>query len=516
MDKTAKQVFNEYKKNIKYFLENKKYIISIIVISILAYGFYITNYSIGVDDFSQDRYVTGTYLLSQGRWGNVLLARIFNIVEFTPFWTEFVAVILLIFMSILLSAFIRKEIGDKVNKTIYYILFSGLIISYPIIHHIFLYNFANVITLVSSIGMIIISIIIYENINELKDKKMSILLCCIAMPFFISMYEASCQTFLVVIFMTAFVRLCKNNKGAKEILKYIIICIGVLAISIILNSLINIILKRILAIQGSLTPDFSGRYTPWTEYSIVSCLKMLKNNIIDIYHNDIKSLYYILVFFIVGVIAILKSIRQSIKEKNIMYSILIILIFIVNFAINIIQIRVLYRTSASWSITIAFMTLYILISIKNNDYMRKVIILIISFIILCNSKTLTQLFYNEHVRFEREKNIAYDIANTILRTCENPNKPLIFVPYNIGEIQGNSINIDNGWSVIGWGIWAFGENGTETVKFINSLGYNFNYAEEDEYKEGYEEFLEIKDNHKKDFIIELDKYIIVKVIYEPR
>ena len=51
---------------------------------------------------------------------------------------------------------------------------------------------------------------------------------------------------------------------------------------------------------------------------------------------------------------------------------------------------------------------------------------------------------------------------------------------------------------------------------INSLGYNFNCATNEQYEEGYNEFVKIKDNYKKEFVIEMDKYIIVKVMHEPR
>ena len=146
-----KEIYNQYKKEIKYFLTKKSYIIPVIIIAILSYGFTITNFSVGVDDLQHSRYVTGTYLLSQGRWGNVLLARIFNNISFLPFWSDFIATTLFIFLAIILCSFIKKELGEKVDKIIYYTLFSGALLSYPLIHHIFIYNFANVITAVSNI-----------------------------------------------------------------------------------------------------------------------------------------------------------------------------------------------------------------------------------------------------------------------------------------------------------------------------------------------------------------------------
>ena len=470
-----KEVYLEYKEIFKKFLCNKFYIISIIIISILAYGFYITNYSVGVDDFSQDRYVTGTYLLSQGRWGNVFFARLFNMSYFVPFWTEFVSVILLIIMSTILATFIKKEIGYIVDKNIYYVLFSGILISYPIIHHIFLYNFANVITVVSDTVMIIIAIIIYENIFNLKEEKLPII-CCIVLPFFISMYEASCQTFLAVIFIIAFISLCKNDKEKKKTFNYIVTAIFILAISIILNIIISSIIIKVLEINGKLMPDYSAKYMPWLKENIIDCIRALRYNIINVYIKEVSKLYYIAIFFVIAIISISTSIIQSIKNKNLNYIVLVLFAIIANFAINVIQIRVLYRTSTSWSITIAFMLLYLLIYYRKCEFVKNILIFTSIFTILYNTKTLTYFFYNENVRYERERQIAYDIANTIIRTCDKHNKPLVFVPYENVEVQVNSINYDNGWPVIGWGLWAFGEPGTETTKFINSLGYNFNCA----------------------------------------
>lgn len=229
---------------------------------------------------------------------------------------------------------------------------------------------------------------------------------------------------------------------------------------------------------------------------------------------DIKNIDYIAIFFVVSIITIVISTVQSIKRKNAIYLIVNIIIILSNFAINTIQIGVIYRTNTSWSIVIAFMILYIIVYFRKKEIIKNLIIIFTTFIIIYNSRTLTFAFYNDIVKYEREKNIAYDIANTIIRTCENPYKPIVYIPYEMGNIQGNAINLDNGWSVIGWGITAFGEIGVETTKFINALGYDFTIATNQEWEDGYNEFIKVKDNYKEDFIIELEKYIIVKVVYE--
>ena len=68
-----------------------------------------------MDDLCFDRYVHGTYILSAGRWGTWGLYNLFQITDFTPFWLDFVVAIFVIFISIVLCAFLRKQYGEKIK-----------------------------------------------------------------------------------------------------------------------------------------------------------------------------------------------------------------------------------------------------------------------------------------------------------------------------------------------------------------------------------------------------------------
>ena len=52
-----REICKEYKENIKYFLNNKKYITAIIIVTILSYGFIFTHFTVGIDDLCFDRYL---------------------------------------------------------------------------------------------------------------------------------------------------------------------------------------------------------------------------------------------------------------------------------------------------------------------------------------------------------------------------------------------------------------------------------------------------------------------------
>lgn len=68
-----KKIIDEYKEQIKYFILNKKYMIAIIIIGILSYGFTITHYSIGIDDLCFDRYVLRNLYIICKKVGNMAI-----------------------------------------------------------------------------------------------------------------------------------------------------------------------------------------------------------------------------------------------------------------------------------------------------------------------------------------------------------------------------------------------------------------------------------------------------------
>lgn len=108
-----KEIVNQYKNQIKKLLNNKLYVLSLIVVAILGYGYLITHVSIGMDDTCLDRYYKGFFsnnMIAAGRWGSYLIYKLLNIVEFTPFWLEILTVITIMATAVLISSFIIKNI----------------------------------------------------------------------------------------------------------------------------------------------------------------------------------------------------------------------------------------------------------------------------------------------------------------------------------------------------------------------------------------------------------------------
>ena len=507
-----REIYKEYKKTIKELLNNKTYVFSIILIALLSYGFTISNFSVGIDDLCFDRYVTGTYILSAGRWGTTALYTILQIFSFTPFWLELVVTLLTVIMGIVFTAFLKKQFLGNM-KNIHCIITTGMLISYPILHQSFIYQSTNLSVIISNLALMIIPILIYENYKNIKNLKNYAFSIAI-IPFFISMYESCCQTFILMTCVIAFIEIFNNEKNreiTKNVIIYLFISVLILICSIILNFLITMIIEVILNSNELLMPDYSSKGIPWLKFSNKNISLLLENNILNKLHNDFVELSFVRDFMIIAILTLIITIIKSIKEKKYILIPLMIAIIFSNFIINLLQIKILYRVDTSWCIAITFFTAILITSIKDKKF-NNIISLLFCIIILFQTKQMNQYFYNDYIRYKKEAHYAYNIANEIIEECEDTTKPLVYL-YKIHDgLHQNQINQDNGWSLINWGSWAFNEPGTEITKFINSLGYNFKRSNISQTKEVEEklENSEIKINGDKN-IYETDEYIIVLI-----
>ena len=130
------------------------------------------------------------------------------------------------------------------------------------------------------------------------------------------------------------------------------------------------------------------------------------------------------------------------------------------------------------------------------------------FLIICQTRNLNQLFYQDYQRYEKDKMIANEIAMDIVKDTDYENKPIAYIKELKDTIT--TTNIDTK-SVIDWGLNAFNENGTELTKFINNFGYTFLTVSKEEYKEAKELYEVLDEETKNKNIIELEDYIIVNL-----
>lgn len=495
------KIKEQYKKSTKYFLNNKIFIVTIILITILSFGFTITNSSVGMDDTAFDRYYQDKEMLAIGRWGSYLVYQILNITEFIPFWIDFLASSIIMLTAVLWCIFLKKNLEDKLPLGAY-IVFATIFISFPIINEIFIFENCNIAVMLGSFLASLGIMVFYENYNNIHKKRgyiISTLILTLAM----SMYEACTQIMLVSICITAILKIyTSNDKKIKDIFKYLFAGLGILAVGVVLDEII----VKLIYIAGVRASDVADKEIKWGKYGIIESLLLISLNII----NSMKNIKYfpVLIFNIISGVGLAISILQSDKKKNWMILVIFIAMFLSNFAISILQLdSVLYRTCTSWGLFVGIIVMFSYKILSEYKITKILASIAICILVLQQSKTLNQLFYNDYMRYQKDLHIAYELIYNLEKDYDT-SKPLVIMgtPYQgMGKYGAQS----NSLSVLWWGKKAWNDNGREFIKFLNSLGYHFEVPSDEEYEKGKIEAENMNKYPQSGSIKELDDCIII-------
>lgn len=118
------------------------YLCILLLTAICAYGYKVTNVTIGIDDTPSLYYFEEGLIAIVGRWVLFLLNKICSIAEFLPFLTDFAAVVLLVIAAIVWSALFYSVFGEKIPM-VGYAFFAAVFVSSPLISEVFTYFLHN-------------------------------------------------------------------------------------------------------------------------------------------------------------------------------------------------------------------------------------------------------------------------------------------------------------------------------------------------------------------------------------
>ena len=496
-----KELKEQYKKATKYFCKNKIFILVIILVTILSFGFTITNSSVGMDETAFDRYYDDKEMLESGRWGAYLLYSVLGITEFTPFWVDFLVTTIIVVISIMWCIFLKKNLQQKLSIGAY-IVFATIFISFPIINECYIFSNSSLAvmlgTFLASLGIMIF----YENYNNIH-KKIVYVLISIMLAIAFSMYEACGQVMLVSIYITAILMLYTiKDKKIKDIFKYAFCALGILIVGVILDEII----VKLIYMAGVKASNEADKEINWGKYGILESFQLIVINIINAMKNT--KYFPVLIFDIFSGIGLAISILQSDKKKNWMILIIFIAMFLSNFAISMLQLdSVLYRTCTSWGLFVAVIVMVAYKFLSEYKITKILAIIMIGMLVLQQTKTLNQLFYNDYMRYQKDLHIAYELIYDLEKDYDT-SKPLVIMgtPYKgIGKYGAQS----NSLSVLWWGKKAFNDNGREFIKFLNSLGYDFKVPTDEEYEKGKIEAEKMGNYPKAGSIKELEDCIVI-------
>lgn len=141
--------YREHKKSVvdwsrffRKFWENRCFMGILLLTAVCAYGYKVTNVTIGIDDTPSLYYFEEGLIAIVGRWVLFLLNKVISLAEFVPFVTDFIAVGLLVLAAMVWTVLFYSVLGEKI-PVVGYAFFAAIFVSSPLISEVFTYFLHN-------------------------------------------------------------------------------------------------------------------------------------------------------------------------------------------------------------------------------------------------------------------------------------------------------------------------------------------------------------------------------------
>lgn len=470
------------KENIKYFINSKYYMFFLGWISLLCYGFAATNISVGIDDLEGGIYVgEGQAMMSSGRFGMVFLSKLFgygNAEPFKSYAIDVIAITAFIASAIVFCSLLRDVSNDNISM-FGYSIFSGLLLSYPLIHEIWEYTGAN---LCVCVGYLSVAISVYsiwnlihkDNHKTVQREKKSFewIIPIFLLTIVCSTYESLAVVYVFSVFLVLGMNVLYGKNECEKDTKGVLGLGCKFAFFLGCGLFCRILIHKIILIVFQLSPKTVGATTiRWGKESMIVIIKDLLVKGINRY--CVMGLFYfpvaecviaILVFIILMIVVIF-------RKKNYRFSLMIVGIGLVFslFLLSIIQGQVTnYRTCQVWGMFVAVVGMGLVQFVETRKWKVKSIIqycIYCGLSILCiqQSVYLSSMLSLNHVKSEEEAAIVRNIGQELEENFNNK-KPIIFT--------GNHMLSDNIMKYTTVDKDSFSWKIYRNILYLQSDGYN--------------------------------------------
>lgn len=460
-------------------LKNKVLMYLSVFVTILCFGFTITHYSIGLDDPARLHYLFSTgwgNMIQQGRLLHVVFNGLTGIVEFIPFFNEFLGASLFWFSSLIFCGLFQLVSKNRFS-TLSMCAFACTYISFPIITEKFIYSLDVVVTMLSycTCAMALVYAYLFVVQHSKKYFALSISLLMIA----IGSYESFVFLYICGVFAILCIQIldCNENMTFKKF-----ICQGLYYASILVISMV--IYYTIVTFLQLATNQFKVFGRPnilglIRSKGLLSTFTLLIEKIAKpiIFGNNTA----LIIFGIFSCIGIIIFLIYSWKIKNALFSISYLAIWIFSLAISALVGELQARTLQTFCLYISFTLLLLIHIMATNKWKQVCAAILVGILVLVQSATMNRYFYNDYKRYQKEAFVIDCIAKDLMGGY-NLSKPIVFIQDvpnkyidqedKLGLLRDNGFV--NGVSVVNWSVDAFEDN-TSSIMFelFEMEGYDF-------------------------------------------
>lgn len=371
-------------------------------LSLVAYGFALSNYTLSVDN---EIPILSDFALDMGRWGqNLIRYHLFN--GHLQYFTLILGLFFFSVSAVRLSKLFKFE-------NIYAYFFCGLFITIPqISYQVVFYMMSDIAGLGVLLSVISVEIFIKNIENSSKIKLFFyLLLASLIIMFATSMYQILILFPVTIYVIHFFQKLHNEDFNQKKEIKNLFVFAGLILFSIILYSISVKIICPPIKDSGYLLSFTSGN----------------SNNMIsmffDIWINNLKGNFYYgeKLFIIVPLISVILLIRFFIEKKYFILKLLVLFFLILSpFLVSLFISNGYHppRIYVTTGIIFAFLIVFFIKSFNINKY-NYISSTFISLIIICNIYFITNLFYTCNKIYLYDKRNSEKMYDLILKKYPN-------------------------------------------------------------------------------------------------
>lgn len=541
--------------------------LSLGLIALAAYGFFVTHPTIGIDDTPYAYYFEEGLAAIVGRWCLFLLNKVVDIAEFTPFLPDLAGVLLLMLAAVVWSSLFYSVLEERVPVWGYFI-FSGLFISNSLHNEVltyYLHNGIGIGYLFTGISLICMK----EGLDRAWSRDKRVILNNLV-PFGLAAgtmtVAMGCYESFMIVWLVGFLLLLLLERYAgvkRRVWGALCKGAGVAFIAMVLRSLvINVVIVifdlgylREEAVLRSVTEMLS-----WIgmENGLAYFVMQVKQTLV-MYLVFAYAYYPIRIFVYAVVVLIVAAVIWGVGKRDLWAPVLTVGTFIAGFLLVVLECKATYYRSAQFLPLLCAFTgllfIYFVLGLKKRlqgskgqknlgSLLQGVAVLCFAILLFNQCSDMNKWFYVDVLKYEDAKTtmnrIAYELAADYDRE-----KPVVFtggyrVPVGIAggafveydselaekieraadllgeDVIGNFYAAQGIWvaqtpglSVLDWAACAFGDD-REMARFYELHGQHLvPFTDSDRYGEAFDYAASMPRFPETGYIQDMGDYIIV-------
>ena len=489
-----------FKTELKSFLKNNAFILLIACFFIvLAYGYFVTTWSISIDSEVFSFNSGGITDIQDGRFGAHFF-RFLTDYKMLPFWSDFLMVSFVLFSSLVWSIILERHYPNDKLALFVFLLFYNIS---PIYAFLFRFTFMTAV----GFGMILISLVIYcFNKIITQEKKIKWYLIGTLLLFWaIAIYQVFVFYYITsVLFFGLVLLTSKSHKFfQKNIFKYLFESVFILILSSMSYKIVCFLIES-LWIEPR---DFVDNYVLWGKRPMFQVIEGF-----FIFFKDMLFKSYNFYFLIVCVYCFFLLCLYLRKRMDFIFLrfLLILGLLLSPFLLSVFLGQFMpNRTFINLPLVVAAISFLLLVTI-NDDRIKQLLVLIAFASTFFHCKYINQLFYGDNMRLQYDIHFADRIYSKVQDKVGSNllKKPLL--------IYGNSLPKERSYIIkeetIGISFFEKYLGNTHRIwMFMRWLGKDYPFAWNHQYPSSLEQAKIMPSFPDEGSVIETDEYILFKL-----